>query len=554
MNGGQSEADLARWQLALDEQRAQLRSDPVGTIEMAWVYPDGYDAEGNYYWGCAADYEYEAWDEALCESEEWITTEDAHYHRDHPLLALTKSEPSSDTKYVCGVLDNEARQARCPRFCHRCRLRQCEAPLGWKHRGHRCLECKGKKDNGGDVVQVCGLHAQANPDEWIVVDSGSQAFACRPDFACEFGLDDTSKASMIDIQGNAIPGAGKRVVDIEMKDSRGSIQTRVAWDVANQGLKHNVAPVTELVESGFGVHFTPKGHWLERDGENIEMVEMPTSAPDAAVARHLYAFRAKVMQPKPDRDLQCIGALRTEGPPPSDSSFKIDQWVELTGLEKNQELNGVLGQLKAYNPASKRWKFCWQERLAHGKLKEQFVFAREMNLAPVEEADEDIDRPWPLASTDPTVLREPPAKPTPEQIKKHNATHYPFEAWCDICVASKGQSDHHKATERAEGAHPTLQLDYTYVSADGAMLGDKEQAKACLLDVVETDTGSIGAVVPEFPIAPPLLPAGVPVPSVIRTEVVGAMPGMEVGWLVIGPDEGMTTVSNFADLWFCNND
>ena len=100
---------------------------------------------------------------------------------------------------------------------------------------------------------ICGLQivdgnaSLKDNEEWLVIDSGSQVFACRPNFGSEYQVDDSDCAIMYDIQSNAIKGPGKRVMNMDIIGEDFSLPTRMSFDVCNNHLAHNVAPVTEHV-------------------------------------------------------------------------------------------------------------------------------------------------------------------------------------------------------------------------------------------------------------------------------------------------------------------
>ena len=55
----------------------------------------------------------------------------------------------------------------------------------------------------------------------MMIDSGSQSTAGRPEFAPQHDVDDTVKARLKDIQGNPIEAYGKKMVDVELVSETG---------------------------------------------------------------------------------------------------------------------------------------------------------------------------------------------------------------------------------------------------------------------------------------------------------------------------------------------
>ena len=61
-------------------------------------------------------------------------------------------------------------------------------------------------------------------------------------------------------------------------------------------------------------------------------------------------------------------------------------------------------------------------------------------------------------------VKRRPAAPTPREIEEHEASHYPYRAWCRHCVAGSGRLDGHAAVSkdsRDEGID-TIAVDYGY--------------------------------------------------------------------------------------------
>ena len=54
-------------------------------------------------------------------------------------------------------------------------------------------------------------------------------------------------------------------------------------------------------------------------------------------------------------------------------------------------------------------------------------------------ADEPGDDPPPPR---PREVRPSSIRPGAEVVTQHNLTHCPYQSWCEVCVASKGKSDH----------------------------------------------------------------------------------------------------------------
>ncbi len=75
----------------------------------------------------------------------------------------------------------------------------------------------GEWDDHAEELYICGVAtARSDANVWeLMIDSGSQSTACRPDFAPQYTMDDSEVARLWDIQDNEIPDYGKKLVDVE---------------------------------------------------------------------------------------------------------------------------------------------------------------------------------------------------------------------------------------------------------------------------------------------------------------------------------------------------
>ena len=55
-----------------------------------------------------------------------------------------------------------------------------------------------------------------------------------------------------------------------------------------------------------------------------------------------------------------------------------------------------------------------------------------------------------------------PTRPGAEAVRQHNLTHRPYQSWCEVCVASKGKSDHYhrEAPQPRDGDIARIQMDF----------------------------------------------------------------------------------------------
>ena len=87
----------------------------------------------------------------------------------------------------------------------------------------------GTEGQDGEGIWICGLTSKDDAGSSSkhvttpMLDSGSQATACAPELAPEYGVDDTTRAQMWDIQGNPIGSYGKKVVDLKFVSDSGDV-------------------------------------------------------------------------------------------------------------------------------------------------------------------------------------------------------------------------------------------------------------------------------------------------------------------------------------------
>ena len=106
-------------------------------------------------------------------------------------------------------------------------------------------------------------------------------------------------------------------------------------------------------------------------------------------------------------------------------------------------------------------------------------------------ADEPGDVPPPPR---PREVRPSAMRPGAEIVRLHNLTHCPYQSWCEVCVASKGRSDHYhrEAPQPMDGDIARIQMDFMFVGAEGTFV-DEPRAKATVLMVICKDDGNLSA-------------------------------------------------------------
>ena len=106
-------------------------------------------------------------------------------------------------------------------------------------------------------------------------------------------------------------------------------------------------------------------------------------------------------------------------------------------------------------------------------------------------ADEPGDEPPPPR---PREVRPSSIRPGAAIVRLHNLTHCPYQSWCEVCVASKGRSDHYhrEAPQPMDGDVARIQMDFMFVGAEGTFV-DEPRARATVLMVICKDDGNLSA-------------------------------------------------------------
>ena len=94
----------------------------------------------------------------------------------------------------------------------------------------------------------------------------------------------------------------------------------------------------------------------------------------------------------------------------------------------------------------------------------------------------------------PREVRPSAMRPGEEIVRLHNLTHCPYQSWCEVCVASKGRSDHYhrEAPQPIDGDIARIQMDFMFVGAEVTFV-DEPRARATVLMVICKDDGNLSA-------------------------------------------------------------
>lgn len=75
-------------------------------------------------------------------------------------------------------------------------------------------------------------------------------------------------------------------------------------------------------------------------------------------------------------------------------------------------------------------------------------------------------------------VKSSPAKPSADEVAKHDVTHVPYRSWCPICVAASAREDRHprQAKIDTEEGLQVIQADYDLLLDDLILLIVKDKA------------------------------------------------------------------------------
>ena len=119
---------------------------------------------------------------------------------------------------------------------------------------------------------------------------------------------------------------------------------------------------------------------------------------------------------------------------------------------------------------------------------------------PYEQVSESQSECRPSTEAAPIKIKTSPAKPSREEIEKHNACmHLPFRNWCSICVQGRAKEDpHFKSSVPAEPESelPCFSSDYAFLSSQTQQdKAQQDKTKLTLYVVKEHKTKSIFCII-----------------------------------------------------------
>ena len=211
----------------------------------------------------------------------------------------------------------------------------------------------------------------------IVVDSGSVANVCPPEFGAEYGFTTDEVPKLFNVNYEALKCYGMRNVPIMLKCDDGTWwEAQILFVVAN--VAYPVLSVGKMISNGYTCVVAPTGSFIAKNGRRVGVQTrgktfIMEGKLGTAIGRKHKEIGENVVAP----------VTRGLGPgrPPAGPDDEISASSDGTGLPATQA----------------------------------------SALKPPEE------------------VQKMPQKPNPTEVKKHELLHLPYASWCEVCIAAKGQ-------------------------------------------------------------------------------------------------------------------
>ena len=227
-------------------------------------------------------------------------------------------------------------------------------------------------------------------DLWgeLVLDSGSVSTAFPYAWCSDISVNDGDKVYLQDIQQRRIPSHGSRVVPLELWDPEGRVECKVKFDVAD--VAYPAVSLGKMIESGFTFSFDDYKCFMHKDNQRVEIFQKGR------------IFVLKTKRGWLESKAQMVAPIDEV----ADEEMEVDDAT--TGDARAEPRADELGD----------------------------------------------DSPPPGDDSQPPRPREvppSPIRPGAEAVRQHNLTHCPYQSWCEVCVASKGKSDHYHREATTNG-------------------------------------------------------------------------------------------------------
>lgn len=232
---------------------------------------------------------------------------------------------------------------------------------------------------------------------------------------------------------------------------------RGQWEAVELSSRSTSAAILPKVTHGWSamtvLHKTAED--LDRLGEmdtgDVEVLEAAApggvEVPERSLEDGVYNDDDDEEQPPEEEG--AVAPMPLGGNRPDPEQIQVEGWT-VTDRSTLRALRDVLGVIGLSKHGSKA--VCWR-RLCDYKREED-------------------DRVAHNVARD-AFLREPPvprgqvvpAQPDLKLVAVHELTHWPYQPWCQACIAGRGRDDHHQADDKKDPdrkMHPVMSMDFFY--------------------------------------------------------------------------------------------
>eukprot|EP00435_Cladocopium_sp_Y103_P033607 s961_g8.t1 len=299
-----------------------------------------------------------------------------------------------------------------------------------------------------EVSSVEDARARAEHEKFIMFDSGSDEHVCTESFGRK-GEEQKSRVKLNAVSGDALAILGERKVIITLAGRKGPVDIEVVFQVSRNSQK-NILSSGKLFRAGFRTLM---------DCEGQSYLEHASVGDQIPLYMYGNSFYVRLMEVK---TVPMVTRIPHAIVAPVSEEADAEAW-ENVGLDAEGA----------------------EEEIPMREVEDRFIESR-MRLTPQSTIREMRERLKALG-----YVVKAPAGPTAEERAKHNLTHLPTATWCEHCAKGKGREAPHA---RTDGERAVVQIDYSYLKADGSYEETTEDPAVVVLTAADPGTGLFTAL------------------------------------------------------------
>ena len=341
-----------------------------------------------------------------------------------------------------------------------------------------------------DAKWAGSISANVNHDEFIMFDSGSDEHVCREAFGGR-GEEQKSSVRLSAVSGDALAILGERKVVITLAGRKGPVEVEVVFQVSKNAQK-NILSSGKLFKQGFKTIMDPEGDsclWHADANDFIPLymygnsfyVKMLNTKTVPMVQHDPRAIVAPVVGDEEDWENVGQEEAEDEIPEREIDDRHIESRMRLTKDSTVEEMRKRLKHLGYIVRGTKNEVWARLKRAE----KEEF---RRVEIERAKAAEIAMRNQEAIQSGSEV---KSPEEPTEDERAKHNLTHLPTASWCIHCTKGKGRDAPHAKTD---GERSVVQIDYSYVKADGTFEETTEDPAVVVLTAADRGTGMFTAI------------------------------------------------------------